>query len=66
MTIKELLNSMSKEELAFRLYGKDYFQVTCLECVMYKPNKHGKYVCTSDTCDQCREQFEDWLNEEME
>lgn len=66
MTIKEWLNSMSKEELAFRLYGKDYFQQRCDECVMYKPDGFGKYKCMSkEFYSNCKKQFEEWLDEEM-
>ena len=66
MTHRQWLEELSKEDAVFRLLGKLYFKTTCLECVMYKPDQFGKYKCTSDTCDQCWQQFEEWLDEEME
>lgn len=66
MTKRQWLEGISKEDAVFRMYEKFYFHMTCLECVFYKADKYGKYKCTSDMQDSCLDQFEDWLNEEMD
>ena len=57
----------SKEQLAFAMFQRDYFQLTCLECIMYKKDKHGSYKCTSAENElRCEECFAEWLEEDME
>ena len=67
MTREEWLNSINKEELAFRLYGKDYFQRTCLDCVFYKKDEFGHWKCNSEEHEaDCERQFTEWLDEDMD
>ena len=56
---------MSKEELAFRLMKRYATEMTCLECVYYKPDECGHYKCMAeeDVKLQCEEQFDEWLEE---
>lgn len=67
MTHQQWLNSISKDDLAFRLYGKDYHKRTCLECVFYKADRYGSYKCTAEdyVSDECERQYMEWLEEEM-
>lgn len=67
MTREQWINSISNEELAFRMYGKDYFQRTCLECVFFKSDVHGHWKCTEATYEaECERQYQEWLEEDME
>ena len=68
MTREQWLETISKEELAFRMYGKDYFNRACWECVFYVKDKYGHYKCTAEDVmsNDCEKQFDEWLQEEME
>ena len=67
MTHKEWIDSVSKEELAFRLFGKFYCGRSCYQCVHYKRDANGTYLCYSHEHEQdCREEYEHWLEEDME
>jgi hypothetical protein len=67
MTKEQWINSISNEELAFRMYGKGYFLRTCPDCVFFKQDEYGAYRCASKQHEpECREQFEEWLEEDMD
>lgn len=68
MTRAQWIDSISKEELALRMYGKDIFNRACWECVFYKKDQYGHYKCVADNIvkDNCEEQFEQWLQENMD
>ena len=67
MTREQWIHGISKDELAFRLYGKDFFQRTCLDCVYFRPCRDGSWECGSEEYrPQCERQYREWLEEEME
>ena len=67
MTRNEWINTISNDELAFRLYGKGYFQRTCLECVFFKEDEHGHWKCKSaENAEECERLYQEWLDEEMD
>ena len=66
MTRKDWMTALSKEDLAFRLFGKEIWNRSCEQCVFYKVDKFGKWKCTNlEQEDRCYEEFQDWLEEEM-
>ena len=67
MNKEQWINSISNEELAFRMYGKDYFRRTCLECVFFKADGHSHWKCIEPNYEaECERQYQEWLEEEME
>ena len=67
MTREQWINSISKEELAFRMYGKDYFQRACFECVFFNQDEYGHWKCISAEHEgYCEQQYHEWLEEDME
>ena len=68
MKRKQWLDTVSKEELAFRMYQKYVMQQNCLECVFYKADDFGHYKCAAEEWIQlnCEQQFEEWMEEDME
>lgn len=68
MKREQWINSISNDELAFRLYPKYVMQTTCLECVFFKKDKFGRYKCSAEEWItlNCEEQFQEWLEEDMD
>ena len=67
MKRNDWLNSLSNEELAFRMFGRGHFHTNCLDCPMYKSDQFGHWDCSNeDQSDDCESQFAEWLEEEME
>lgn len=66
-THKDWINDLSKEELAFRLFGKFYSGRCCYQCVHYRKNHNGEYMCfSSDHESDCKDEYLRWLDEPME
>ena len=67
MNKEQWLNSLSKDELAFRMFQRGYFGVTCLDCVFYKKDTYGRWKCSSlENEEECERQYAEWLESEME
>lgn len=66
MKIEQLLQSKSKEEIAFLLYtGKNtVYKINCLECPFFIKDKHNVWKCFSLIEDACREEYYKWLESE--
>lgn len=66
-THKDWVDALGKDELAFRLFGKFYSGRSCYQCVRYKKDAHGKYMCTDfDHEMDCMDEYRRWLDEPME
>ncbi|MBP5782049.1 MAG: hypothetical protein J6W04_00760 [Bacteroidales bacterium] len=66
MTHRDWIATISKEEIAFRMYGKEWGRRRCDECVFYKQTADG-YSCTGREYEvRCKQEYNDWLDEEME
>lgn len=66
MDKEQWVNSISKEELAFRMFPKDYFQQSCLDCVFFKEDAYGHWKCSSQEDEaECERQYAEWLASEM-
>ena len=67
ITHKEWIDGLDKEDLAFRLFGKFFSGRSCYQCVHYRKDANGNYVCYSaDHETDCRDEYNRWLSEEME
>lgn len=68
MKIEQLLQSKSKEEIAFILYsGKNTtYKMNCLECPFFREDKHKVLKCYGLIEDACREEYYNWLQSEYE
>lgn len=65
MTKRQWLKTLSPDEVAFFMYGKDYFNRRCDECVFFQLTEDG-YKCVSDEYHtSCETQYNEWLDEEM-
>ena len=67
ITHKEWIESLPKEELAFRLFGKAYSNRSCYQCVNFHRDSNGRYMCYNSEHEMdCTEEFTRWLAEDME
>lgn len=67
MKIEQFLQTKSKEEIAFILYGYNgkSYKIPCIECSFFKKDKFGIYKCTSFLNEQCRKEYTEWADKEM-
>ena len=67
MKIEQLLQSKSKEEIAFILYqGNNGYKICCINCDFYKADKHNVHKCNSLFEIKCREEYYNWLKSNIE
>ena len=68
MKIEQLLQSKSKEEIAFILYsGKDTtYKINCLECPFYRRDRYNVLKCYGLIEPACRKEYYNWLQSEYE
>lgn len=66
MKIEQLIESKSKEEVAFIMYAH-FHKVPCLSCPCFEKDDYGTYKCCRPKLeDSCREEFHKWLQSEIE
>jgi len=72
MKIEQLIQSKSKEEIAFIMYAHPFYssqvnKVPCLSCPCFEKDDYGTYKCCRPKLeDSCREEFHKWLQSEIE
>lgn len=67
MTHRDWLERMDKKEAIFRMFGKRYNGRSCYQCVFYKRDSNGEFMCYSSEHEgDCRDEFNEWIDEEME
>lgn len=66
MKIEQLIESKSKEEVAFIMYAH-FYKIPCLSCLCFEKDNYGTYKCCRPKLeDSCREEFHKWLQSEIE
>jgi len=66
MTFEEFIQMKSKEEVAFIFYGDGIYKHSCINCKFYEPDKYGVWKCNSFLESKCRQEFIDFLQDEMD
>jgi len=67
MTKEQWVNSISKDEIAFRMFKRGHFEQSCFDCVFFKSDEYHHWKCASEEhLSECERQYQEWLDEEME
>lgn len=67
MNIEQLLQTKSKEEVAFILYTEknNNFKLCCLNCQFFQQDKYKVWECSSLFENECRQEYYNWLKTEV-